>query len=260
MISILTHFLILFDLFCSSLLSPRRSFGLTAREKNSPISAGATCDYRYSPTLFCATCLSALPPDHPLTRHARRILIFEKKKKMTNNGNDKKKNRTMRYNARNETDETNTTEGNDHIVGYGDAVRGRGLLRPGAVLSVPQKSPRAPGLRLPIRSTPQGGHRVTIGTCLKISTLSSCGRIPILRMLERNLGCTEALTLFFLLSLFHPHTRLFLFCVCVTCPVSLSVYLLVSLLNPPPSPLVLYDFCFGIGREAINELYLIRDS
>lgn len=64
------------------------------------------------------------------------------------------------------------TEGNDHIVGYGDAVRGRGLLRPGAVLSVPQKSPRAPGLRLPIRSTPQGGHRVTIGTCLKISILS----------------------------------------------------------------------------------------
>lgn len=61
---------------------------------------------------------------------------------------------------------TETTEGNDHIVGYGDAVRGRGLLRPGTVLSISQKSPRAPGLRLPIRSTPQGGQRVTIGTCL----------------------------------------------------------------------------------------------
>lgn len=137
---------------------------------------------------------------------------------------------------------TKTTEGNDHIVGYGDAVRGRGLLRPGAVLSVPQKSPRAPGLRLPIRSTPQGGHRVTIGTCLK--NLNFIFLWSYLYMLERNLGYTEALTLsfYYTVSLSPSHT-IYFFCVCVICPNFLSVYLLVSLLNPlPPSTRVAFSF------------------
>lgn len=125
---------------------------------------------------------------------------------------EKKKNRKKQQKKLRYALKTKTTKGNDHIVGYGDAVRGRGLLRPGTVLSVPQKSPRAPGLRLPIRSTPQGGHRVTIGTCLKISILFFLW--PYIYMLERNLGCTEALNSFHyfpLLSFFHSHTCIYFF-------------------------------------------------
>lgn len=53
---------------------------------------------------------------------------------------------------------------------------------------------------------------------------------------------------FLLLSLFHPYTLFF--CVCVTYPISLSVYLLVSLLTPPPHSYTLLFSCFDIGREA----------
>lgn len=169
----------------------------------------------------------ALPPDHPRSR-----VTFGGSYTATKNYKKKKsgkKKQIMRTRTKRNR-RTKTTEGNDHIVGYGDAVRGRGLLRPGAVLSVPQKSPRAPGLRLPIRSTPQGGHRVTIGTCLKISILFFLW--PYLYVLERNLGCTEALTLSFYYCLSFSPTHLFLLCLCVTYPISLSVYLLVSLLNP----------------------------
>lgn len=136
------------------------------------------------------------------------------------------------------------TEGNDHIVGYGDAVRGRGLLRPGAVLSVPQKSPRAPGLRLPIRSTPQGGHRVTIGTCLKISFLSSCGPTC---TCWRETSAVSRLSSCLSLLLFLTLSHVFL-CLCDLrrTPFSLCLCIFFCLTFEPTR--IFYDFLFGIGN------------
>lgn len=142
----------------------------------------------------------------------------------------------MQY-AQNER--TKTTKGNDHIVGYGDAVRGRGLLRPGAVLSVPQKSPRAPGLRLPIRSTPQGGHRVTIGTCLKnLNFISSCGpTYTCWRETSAAPRLSSCLSLLLFLTLSH------VLCLCDLrrTPFSVSIYFSVS----PLSPLVYFMIFFS---------------
>lgn len=185
----------------------------------------------YSPTLFCATCVCVLPPTPPPTNPSR-VTVGEfytatkknpkKKKKTINDKRRKKKSNNAIRTKRNRR--TKTTKGNDHIVGYGDAVRGRGLLRPGAVLSVPQKSPRAPGLRLPIRSTPQGGHRVTIGTCLKISILSSCG--PTCTCWRETSVCTEALPLsFYCLSFTFTHICSFLVFVWATPSFCLYIFL-----------------------------------
>lgn len=143
------------------------------------------------------------------------------------------------------------TEGNDHIVGYGDAVRGRGLLRPGAVLSVPQKSPRAPGLRLPIRSTPQGGHRVTIGTCLKISQFLFFLWPSTFLYGERETSAVSRLS---------PPSLIFLLSTTIISHPSLYTFFLVSVwLSPCP---LLYLFCntsFCLTSFRVHSLYVAYD-
>jgi len=87
---------------------------------------------------------------------------------------------------------------------------------------------------------------VTIGTCLK--NLNFIFLWPYLYMLERNLGCTEALTLSFYYCLSFTLTHLFLLCLCVIYPFSLSVYL-VSLLNLHSYFTI---FCFGADRKTVG--------
>lgn len=193
--------------------------------ENSRILAGVTCDYRYSPTLFCATCVC--PPPQP-SPHASRLATKKKK-------SEKKRQMTTMIKTNNAITHENKTDERKRrkvMTTLSDMVMqcgGGGCCVLEQCFQYPRRArePRDCGCQFALLHRADiawpSVHVLTSQFYLLVALPIYAGEKP--RLYRGSPPCLSTTV-----SLSPSH--IYFFCVCVTYPISLSVYLLVSLLNP----------------------------